>query len=225
MTPAAVVFDLYGTLLEIGSLRAAAARVSPAPDAFVEAWREKQLAYAFAAAAMGRYEDFDRLTRHALHYVAAKFGVRIAREDLDALLGAWQKVQPYDDAIPALRELRERGTATAVLTNGTLKSARAALEHAQAFELLDAVLSVEAIETFKPDQAVYRMATRHFGVAAERLVFVSSNGWDAAGAREFGLNVVWCNRAGAPAEPFGDAPHVTIGSLADLAAAIADLSD
>ena len=112
-----------------------------------------------------------------------------------------------------------------MLTNGTLKSSHAALKHAQAAELVDVVLSVEAIETFKPDQAVYRMATRHFGVPAERLVFVSSNGWDATGAREYGLNVVWCNRAGLPEEPFGQPPHVTISSLSELGAAISSLSD
>jgi len=225
LTPAAVVFDLYGTLLEIGSLRTAAARVSDAPDAFVEAWRQKQLAYAAAAAIMGRYEDFDRLTRYALHYVAATFGAYVTRDDLDALIAAWQTVHAYDDVVPALTALRGSGVATAVLTNGTRKSARAALEHAGAFELFDALLSVEDIETYKPDPAVYRMATRRFGAPPEQIVFVTSNGWDATGAREFGMAVVWCNRGSAPHETYGRPPSAIIDTLAELPNAIESLSD
>ena len=225
MTPAAVVFDLFGTILDIGSLRDVAARISPDPDAFVEAWREKQVAYMFAAASMGCYEDFDRITRYALHYVAAKAGARIVRDDLDALIGAWRTVPAYDDALAALIELRAIGVKTAVLTNGTAAGARTTLKNANALDMLDAVLSVETIETFKPDPAVYRIATRYFESPAERLVFVSSNGWDATGAREFGLNVVWCNRAGLPAETFGRPPNATITSLVELAETISGLSD
>lgn len=223
MTPAAVVFDLYGTLLEIGSLRTAAARVSETPDAFVAAWRQKQLAYAHVAAIMGRYEDFDRLTRYALYYAAAGAGVHLGREDLDALMGAWQTVRPFDDVIAALTELRAGGVTTAVLTNGTRKSARAALTNAGAHDLIDVLLSVEDVETYKPDPAVYRMATRRFEAKPEQLVFVTSNGWDATGAREFGMTVVWCNRAEAPVETFGRPPSATITTLAELPASIGAL--
>lgn len=225
MTPAAVVFDLYGTLLDVASLDAAAARVSSEPAAFVAAWRKKQLDYAWAAAIIGRYEDFDRLTRYALHYVAAAAGAHLGRDDLDALMGAWQTLRPYPDALGALEAVRDRGIPTAVLTQGTRKSARAVLEHARAFNLVDAVLSVEELETFKPDPAVYRMAARRFEAPPERIAFVTSNGWDATGAREFGLAVVWCNRSGAPVETFGRPPSATISGLADLLPAIDGLAD
>jgi 2-haloacid dehalogenase len=225
VTPAAVVFDLYGTLLDVASLRDAAARVSSEPDAFVAAWRKKQLDYAWAAAIIGRYEDFDRLTRYALYYTAAAAGARLGRDDLDTLMGAWQTLRAYPDAVATLEAVRERGVPVAVLTQGTRKSARAVLEHAGAFNLVDAVLSVEELETFKPDPAVYRMAARRFEAPPERIAFVTSNGWDATGAREFGLTVVWCNRLGAPAETYGRPPSATIVTLADLQAAIEALAD
>lgn len=225
MIPGAVVFDLFGTLLEFDALRSAAARVSTTPEAFVDAWRDKLVGYAFAAATIGRYEDFDRLTRHALHFTAARFGVRIVRDDLDALLGAWQVLGAYDDALPALQALRERGIPTAVLTNGTRSTARAALEHANASALIDVLLSVEAVGTFKPDPAAYRIATRHFSLAPERIAFVTAGGWDATGAREYGMSVVWCNRDGAPAEPFGPPPNATITTLNELPRAIEGIAD
>ena len=67
-------------------------------------------------------------------------------------------------------------------------------------ELLDVTLSVESAGVFKPDRRVYELVTAHYGVAAEELIFVTSNGWDATGAAAFGMRVAWCNRIGAPAE-------------------------
>ena len=66
--------------------------------------------------------------------------------------------------------------------------------------LLDAVLSIEAVGVYKPDQRVYRLAAEHFGMAAEEMAFVSSNPWDAFGARVFGFRVFWVNRPGLPDE-------------------------
>jgi 2-haloacid dehalogenase len=223
--PAAVVFDLFGTLLDISSLTGVAARVSTAPEAFVDGWRAKQVAYMHAAAAMGRYENFDVLTRHALDYTAARLGVRLGREDLDALMSGWQHARAYDDALPALRSLRARGVRTSVLTNATQRTSRSALGEAGAWELVDDLICVDEIETFKPDQAVYRLAVRRLGASPQKLAFVSSNGWDATGACEFGMRVVWCNRAGAPAETFGRPADAVIGSLAELDGAIDALPD
>jgi 2-haloacid dehalogenase len=66
--------------------------------------------------------------------------------------------------------------------------------------LLDHVLSVQSVGVFKPDQRVYRLATDRFGLAPDRIVFLSSNAWDAFGARAFGFRVFWVNRAGQPDE-------------------------
>jgi 2-haloacid dehalogenase len=219
--PAAVVFDLFGTLLDIGSLRDAASVVAGDPAAFVATWREKQLAYAFASAIMGAHEDFDAMTEHGLRYAAAKHGVVLAASDATRLVEAWQNVAPYPDAVPALRALGERGLTCAVLTNGTPATSAAAIRNAGIEALLDATLSVESAGVFKPDRRVYALVTERYGVAAERLVFVTANGWDATGAAAFGMRVVWCNRLGAPAETFGPRPEWTLPGLAGLDALLA----
>jgi 2-haloacid dehalogenase len=76
----AVVFDLFGTLLDVGSLRTAVSEVTNEPDAFVAVWRQKQLGYAFAATGMGRYENFDELTARALEYAARNAGITLSAE-------------------------------------------------------------------------------------------------------------------------------------------------
>jgi 2-haloacid dehalogenase len=215
---AAAVFDLFGTLLDIASLNDAAAGVATDPAAFVTAWREKQIAYSFASAVMGLHEDFDAITARALAFTAAKFGVTLDLLRRKRLLDAWFGLQPFDDAAPALRALRTAGVRCAVLTNGTPATAATAIANAGLADLLDAVLSVESAGVYKPDHRVYTLATAHFGVSADQLLFVTSNGWDATGAAVFGMDVAWCNRAGVPAETFGPAPRWTIASLHELAA-------
>ena len=217
MKPVAVVFDLFGTLLDIASLRDVAANVTDDPAAFVATWREKQIAYSFASAIMGLHEDFDAVTGHALRYTAAKFGVTLDLLRRKRLADAWYNLQPYDDVGPALRALGANGIRCAVLTNGTPETAASAIGNAGIAALLDAVLSVESAGVFKPDRRVYALVTDRYQTTPERLMFVTSNGWDATGAAAFGMRVAWCNRSGVPAETFGPPPEWTIDSLQALA--------
>ena len=221
MKPAAVVFDLFGTLLDIASLRDAAATVTNDPAAFVVTWREKQIGYAFASAIMGTHEDFDAMTAHGLRFAAAKHGVTLDAPAEQRLVAAWENVSAYPDAVPALRALHSAGVRCAVLTNGTPATAAAASANAGISALLDATLSVESAGVFKPDRRVYALVTDHYHVAPGQLLFVTSNGWDATGAAAFGMRVAWCNRAGVPAETFGPPPAWTIHNLRELAEIVA----
>jgi 2-haloacid dehalogenase len=216
--PAAVLFDLFGTLLEIGSLRAEVAAITPQAEAFVALWREKQIAYAFASAIMDRYETFDEITGRAAAFAAEKFGVPLAPQQRAALVSAWERVLPYPDAVAALEAVRARGLACCVLTNGTPATATAALTHAGMESAIDTLLSVDSVKVYKPDPRVYALATGHYATTPDRLVFVTSNAWDATGAAAFGFRVAWCNRAGAPAETFGPPPEWTLAGLGELPA-------
>jgi 2-haloacid dehalogenase len=79
------------------------------------------------------------------------------------------------------------------------------------------VLSVHELNVYKPAPEVYQLAVRRLQVPAENIGFVSSNCWDALGAKAFGLTVYWINRLGAPVDRLGFTPDKTIKSLLDLA--------
>jgi 2-haloacid dehalogenase len=224
MKPHAVVFDLFGTLLDVASLRDAAASVTSDPDAFVATWREKQIAYAFASAIMGAHEDFDVITDHALRYAAEKYGVGLDAGARQRLVDAWQNVRAYDDAVAMLKELHELGVRCAVLTNGTPSTAAAAIANAGIDGFLDVTLSVESAGVFKPDPRVYALVTSHYHARADQLMFVTSNGWDATGAAAFGMSVAWCNRTGAPAETFGPPSAWVVRDLRSLAAIVVSVA-
>ena len=222
MPVAAVVFDLYGTILAIDRMRDAVLRAG-APDeaAFVLDWRRKQLEYAFLTSLAGVYRDFDELTALALAHTCAQRAVRLDVAAQATLAGAWRTMPAYPDVAPALRALAARGIPLAVLTNGTPGSANAVLRNAGVRDLLDDVLSVEAVRVYKPDPRVYALATQRFACIPSEIVFVSSNPWDAWGAATFGFRVAWCNRVAAVPELLRPVPESTLTGLHELDAFVA----
>jgi 2-haloacid dehalogenase len=220
----AVVFDLFGTLLDVASLRAAVSEFTSEPDAFVATWRQKQLGYAFAATSMGRYEDFDALTARALEYAEQNAGVTLSPEQRRSLVRAWHVMAPFADARACLTELRAAGFACDVLTNSTVSTSTEALDHAGLAPLIDTIHSIDGVRVYKPSPRAYETVSASYDCAPDELVFVTCNGWDATGAAEFGMRVAWCNRLGAPPETFGKTPMWTILSLSELVPALGILA-
>jgi 2-haloacid dehalogenase len=216
----ACVFDAYGTLLDLnGAMAPVAARLGDRAAQLLEVWRARQLQYTWLRSLMVRHADFAQVTSDALEYACATLGACDA-ELQPMLLDAFYHLPAYPDAGPLLRTLRRGGLKTAVLSNGTPAMLEAGLVAAGLRTLLDAVLSVEQVQTYKPSPAVYHLASAGLHVAPQAVAFVSANAWDAAGAASAGLHVIWINRTGAPPERLPYGPAVEVTSLAAVAAAL-----
>jgi 2-haloacid dehalogenase len=213
--PRAFVFDAYGTLFDVhaatGKHRAAA---GPDADRFSEIWRGKQLEYTWTLTLAGRYVDFWALTERALDFAFTRFS-SVDKALKPRLLDAYFSLDAFPDARAVLRELKRRGEATAILSNGSPKMLAAAVEAAKIGGDLDAVLSVDAIRIYKPRPEVYALVTNHFKLAPADIVFVSSNRWDVMGAAAFGFRTAWVNRAQLP-EEYAPAPDAVIADLNGL---------
>lgn len=206
-----VAFDLYGTLLDISGL---AGRLSSllGRDAasLLAAWRTAQLERTWELNRVEEYEPFDRVTAWALARVAPDID-----ETLRARMTAeWRTLPAYPDAGAALARLGAAGARTAILSNGTLPMIETALRGAGL--VVDEVRSVDEVRAYKTDPRVYRMLDEMAPV--EATLFVSSNGWDAEGAKRTGRNVCWIDRGGA--RP-GVEPDLHVRSLAELAERVA----
>ena len=222
MPLAAVVFDLYGTLLAIDSMQSHVAAASVRnPVEFVADWRRKQLEYAFLTTIANAYRDFDELTADALAFTCEQREVELDSSVMRELAGAWRTMPAYGDVAPVLHALAARNIPLAVLTNGTPSSANTALEHAGVRELLTDVLSVDSVRAYKPDPRVYALVTARFACTPRDVVFVSSNAWDVWGAAAFGFRVAWCNRAGNTFEILRPLPETTLAGLHELPAFVA----
>jgi 2-haloacid dehalogenase len=182
-------------------------------------WRDKQLQYTWLRALQGRHADFWQVTGEALDFALDALG--LADPELRRrLMQLYLTLDAYPDAAGTVRRLRDAGLATAILSNGSPAMLAAAVEHAGLAPLFDHVLSVEEVGVYKPHPKVYQLACDRLGLAADAILFVSSNGWDAWAASAFGMRAVWCNRSGQPPERLPGAPDHEIRSLAELPALV-----
>lgn len=222
----AVVFDAYGTLFDVHSITALAESLVPGRGAQLSAlWRTKQLEYSWLTSLMdaspGAVADFGHVTRCALRYATDALGLALAEPEQRALLAAYHDLAPFDDARPALQALAPRPRW--ILSNGSHAMLGPLVERSSLAAHLDGILSAEAAHAFKPSPRVYQLALDALHVAAPRIAFVSSNAWDAIGAKRFGFAVFWVNRGGGVLDRHGPAPDAALRSLAELPAQIAVL--
>jgi 2-haloacid dehalogenase len=214
---AAVIFDAYGTLLDIHAAMARhASRIGPHWQAVSADWRAKQIEYTWVRSLAGpeHHRDFWRLTQEALAWTAARHHIADPAVLAD-VLRSYRQLDAYPEVPAILQRLGAMGIQRAILSNGEPGMLRDAVSAARIDTGLDAVLSVETVGVFKPDPRVYRLAADCFGGEPGTQAFVSSNPWDAFGAASFGFQVFWLNRGQVPAEY--DLPTVAT-ELTDLAA-------
>ncbi len=212
----AVVFDAYGTLFDVHSAVARhMAAIGPDAARFSETWRAKQLEYSWVLSLAGRYEPFWTLTEKALDYAFDRFP-DVDRSVRPLLLEAYRTLDAYPEVRETLRALKQRGLTTGILSNGDSAMLKAAVDSAGLSDDLDVVLSVDAAQVFKTSPRSYELVLRALSIAADDVVFVSSNRWDIAGAAAFGFHPVWVNRLGLPDEYAELAPSAVIGSLEEL---------
>jgi 2-haloacid dehalogenase len=212
MTPQALVFDAYGTLYDVHSVIRRCDELWPGKgSALSQLWRQKQLEYTWQRSLMRRYTPFSQITRDALAYACESLKLALDAAKTESLMQAYLKISAYPDVPDALVKLKGK---KAILTNGSPDMIEPLVKHSGL--KFDAVLSVDAVKQFKPVPEVYQLAVERLGVAKDAIGFVSSNCWDALGAKSFGFRVFWINRTGAPVDKLGFQPDALLGSLGDL---------
>jgi 2-haloacid dehalogenase len=215
----ALVFDAYGTLFDVHSVARLAESHFPGKGAALSAaWRGKQLEYSWLRSLMDRYEDFSRVTHASLAWALESLGIDPDANDAAcrALIEEYRRLAMFPEVPAALESLSAR-FALAILSNGHPDMLDAVVDHNGVRERFrGGVLSVHKARVFKPAPEVYALAEEALGVPRSLMGFVSSNGWDAAGAKQFGFRVFWINRSGAPVERLGVRPDAVVKSLAEI---------
>ena len=212
--PKAFVFDAYGTLFDVHSVVEAGRAVTGDPQALSTLWRQKQLEYTWLRSLMGRYEDFWAVTEAALRWALGRLGIRTGETEIARLMEAYLSLATFPEVPDALAAMA--GTPLGILSNGSPRMLAVAVRSSGLEGRLAHVLSVDAVRTYKPSPAVYELGTRAFGLSASDILFVSSNGWDVAGAKAFGYRACWCNRLGAPRENLGVTPDLEMPRLDEI---------
>ncbi|MFV2003003.1 MAG: haloacid dehalogenase type II [Paracoccaceae bacterium] len=213
------IFDAYGTLFDVTAAAREAAR-EPGQDALAACWqtlardwRLKQLQYTWLRAVADAHTDFWRVTQDGLDWALEASDLTEESGLRDRLLQLYWELSAYPEVPAMLGALKGGGMQTAILSIGSPDMLAGAVRSAGIGDLLDDVLSVESVGIYKPSRKVYDLVGSRFGTSADQVLFVSSNGWDAAGAAGYGFCAVWVNRAG---EPQDRLPWVADHVLSDL---------
>lgn len=217
----AVLFDAYGTLFDVYSVAARAEQMFPGKgDALAVLWRDRQIDYtrlrSLASPSGAYYKPFWNITEDALRYAAARLGLVLTDPQRAQLMKEYSCLSAFPENVSVLRQLRGQGLRLGILSNGNPEMLDIAVKSAGMSGLFEVTLSVESVRTFKTAPAAYALGPQAFGLEAQDILFVSSNGWDACGATWYGYHTYWINRAGHPPEQLDVSPHGTGHDMNDL---------
>jgi len=215
--PRAVLFDVYGTLLDVYSVGLRAEQMFPgAGERLARAWRDRQIEYSRLVSMSGQYRPFWQLTRDALQVSAAVLRLPLDAAGEDSLMNQYRHLSAFPENRAVLLALADRGVPTGVLSNGDPEMLDVTLRSAGLIELIAPILSVHDTRRYKTDPAAYALGPEALNLSASEILFVSSNCWDAIGATWFGYTTLWINRADAPMEQLGIQPTRVGHSLRDV---------
>jgi len=231
-----LVFDAYGTLYDVHSVQAKTEELCPGKgDLITQIWRLKQLEYTWLQTALQGYRDFNFITEASLAFALRAAGVEPTEAITRPLIDKYLDLDPFPEAKEALGALKRRGGCQlAILSNGSTAMLNALVKNSGLDAFLDATISVDGARKFKPHPECYALVEERLGLTIDEVLFVSSNGFDVAGAKHFGFKVAWIKRGGAAATagPIGPAQMYrllrgnaeTLGYLQDYTvAALTDL--
>jgi 2-haloacid dehalogenase len=193
VTIKAVVFDAYGTLFDIQSVASITEQAFPGyGEIITQIWRIKQLEYTWLRSLMRRYENFSVITRDSLAYTLRCLGLQSDPAVFERIMDKYLHLDLYSDATATLAAMQ--GRKLAILSNGSTGMLNALVRNSGLDRVLDATISIDSQKIFKPSPEAYGLIEARLGVPPADVLFVSSNPWDACGAKAFGLNVAWIER-------------------------------
>jgi 2-haloacid dehalogenase len=189
----AVVFDAYGTLFDVQSVASVTEEAFPGRgEVITQIWRLKQLEYTWLRSLMGRYEDFSAVTRDSLVYTLRTLGLTYDAGLFGRIMEKYLHLDLYDDARPAFAKLQDYKLA--IFSNGSTEMLTTLVRNTGLDKMLVATISVDSKRIFKPSPEAYALVEMHLGIGPAEVLFVSSNPWDAIGAKSAGFTTAWVDR-------------------------------
>jgi 2-haloacid dehalogenase len=189
----AVVFDAYGTLYDIQSVAAVTDKAFPGHGEIItQVWRLKQLEYTWHRSLMHRYEDFSVITHDSLVYTLRTLGLKYDAEIFERIMDKYVHLDLYPDARQTLSDLKDYKLA--ILSNGGTEMLTTLVRNTGLDKILHATISIDSKRIFKPSPEAYSLVEARLGIAPAEVLFVSSNPWDAIGAKSVGFNTAWIER-------------------------------
>ena len=210
----AMTFDCYGTLVDweaglLTALRPFASRITPpvpSDQLLLECYARHE-----AALERGPFIAYKLVMRGCLAGMASELGFRVLPGEDDTLSRSIKDWPAFDDTAEAMRRLKSkyRLCVCSNIDRDLFEGSRSKVGAA-----LDALVTAEDVESYKPARAHLERAPEMLGVPRERIVHVAQSLYhDIVPAREMGYATVWVNRQQGR---WGATPAVAEGARADM---------
>jgi 2-haloacid dehalogenase len=220
--PKAVLFDAYGTLFDVYSVGLLAEQLFPGKGEQLSVlWRDKQIEYTRLVTTSNdgaHYQPFWELTRAGLRHACKRLGLQLTPAAEERLMNQYRHLSAFPEDHEVLAILKARGVVTGILSNGDPQMLGVAVRSAGLDELLDHVISVDAVRKYKTHPDAYALGPQATGLQPREIAFVSCNAWDALAATWYGYRTLWVNRYGVPFEELGTSPTRMGSTLRDVLA-------
>lgn len=145
----ALVFDVYGTLFDVNSVKIKGDELYEGRGEEVSLlWRQKQLEYFFLRQLMGQYEPFSKITMDSLKYALTKLDLAYTEENGQALMEAYKQLDVYPEVEGILKQLKDKKLA--VFSNGSRDMLEPLIRNSGLSSSFDDVISVDDIKQYKP---------------------------------------------------------------------------
>ena len=213
-----LAFDVYGTLINTsGVFNSLEKMIGDKAKSFTDTWRTKQLEYSFRRGLMNKFVDFSVCTKDALEYSCRYFKINLTDGQKSDLLNEYKVLPSFPDVKKGLQKLKKEGHKLFAFSNGSLNAVSNLLINAEIINLFDGVVSVEAVQVFKPSPLVYKHFNSFTNSTKETSWLISSNPFDVIGAATYGMKTAWVQRSSdAIFDPWGIEPTTVIKNLTEL---------
>lgn len=219
--PQVVVFDVNGTLSDLGPLTRRFTEVG-AKETLAATWFSCLLRDGFALTVAGGSASFSDLAQGALRAVLADQALVLdADAAVDHVLAGLEALPVHADVPGGVRALHSAGLRLVTLSNGSTGVAERLLGDAGLRDRFERLLSVDDAGTWKPAYRAYAYAAEACGVDPGQMLLAAAHPWDIDGAVRAGLGTAWIDRGRAPYPSYFTAPQMRAGGIDDLARQLA----
>lgn len=218
MKPITLAFDVYGTLIDTsGVFDLLQKKIGDKTSDFMEIWRSKQLEYSFRRGLMQKYADFSLCTLNALEFACLKLNCDLSEAAKNELMQQYTVLPAFSDVKESLVKLKAANCRLFAFSNGSANAVKNLLQNAGIINLFEGVVSVEDVETFKPNPAVYNYFLQKTNTDKADAWLISGNPFDVIGSIAAGFRSVWVQRNPTTIfDPWEIKPTKIIRKLTDL---------
>jgi len=216
--PKVIAFDIIETCFSLESMEHRLANHG-VPKDVLHVWFAAALRDCFALAATSTFVPFASVIEAALQTELTRRQLPLPAVTVRHILDGFSELEPHIDTAITFADLERAGFRLVAVSNGSAAATESLLSRSGLRDVIDDVVSVDAVKQFKPRKEVYLHAAAVTGVEPAEMMLVAAHPWDIHGAKTAGLLAAFIAR-GQQFPATMHKPDIAVQSLTDLCVAL-----